>query len=233
MNPLTRLPRERLERMDAAGAEIRECYRVLQKVGANVVGEILKGESTFYEWDHYPEGDVYDDDSHAQYYYHAHRPDPQEHGHFHTFIRRRGIPAEIRPAEAGGAAAPGGEDSICHLIAISMDGRGYPTHLFTTNRWVTGETWYRAEDVIRLIDCFVIDHAHPSWPANRWITAMLALFRPQIEALLRERDACIERHRAEHPGADPFEDRELEITSMLAISVEAQIEQVQKALGRA
>ena len=28
-----------------------------------------------------------------------------------------------------------------------MDQKGFPTHLFTTNRWVTGEHWYGAADV--------------------------------------------------------------------------------------
>ncbi|WP_446730895.1 DUF6969 family protein [Pseudomonas sp. SST3] len=32
---------------------------------------------------------VYDRDSHAQYYYHAHREGGVGHGHFHTFIRAR------------------------------------------------------------------------------------------------------------------------------------------------
>jgi len=38
---------------------------------------------------------------------------------------------------------------------------------------------------------FRIDHGRPSWPTNIWITAMLRLFRPQIERLLRQRDAAV------------------------------------------
>jgi hypothetical protein len=126
-----------------------------------------------------------------------------------------------------------GDDIICHIIAISMDKRGYPTHLFTTNRWVTGENWYRAEDAIALIDRFVIDHAFPSWPTNRWITAMLALFRPQIVDLLQRRDRRIEQWRQEHPDIDVFEDRELEVTSLTSISVNQQIKQIERALKKA
>lgn len=228
------LGRERLLRMREAGREVQECYRVLEKVDANVVGEILKGQGTFYEWDHYPEGDVYDHETHAQYYYHAHRPEEGEHGHFHTFVRRDGIPEEIKPIENSGETQwPMGDDVICHIIAISMDKRGYPTHLFTTNRWVTGENWYAAEDAISLIDSFAIDHAFPSWPANRWISAMVALFRPQIVDLVRRRDKRIEAWRAEHPGLDVFEDRELEITSIASISVNQQIKQIERALNEA
>ena len=231
---LDELPREDLQRMLAAGRDVQECYRVLEKVEANVVGEILKGQGTFYEWDHYPEGDVYDHETHAQYYYHAHRTDSGEHGHFHTFIRRDGIPASMQPiAHEGEVDWPTGDDIICHIIAISMDKRGYPTHLFTTNRWVTGENWYKAEDVIALIDRFDIDHAFPSWPTNRWITALVALFRPQIVDLLLRRDLRIEAWRNEHPSGDVFEDRELEITSMTGISVNQQIKRIEILLDRA
>lgn len=230
---LDQLTDEQLQRMLEAGAEVLECYRVLQKVDANVVGEILKGQGTFYEWDHYPEGDVFDHETHAQYYYHAHRADTGEHGHFHTFVRRDGIPEGIQPiAHDGGTDWPTGDDIICHIIAISMDKAGFPTHLFTTNRWVTGENWYKAEDVVALIDRFVIDHAFPSWPANRWLTAMLSLFRPHIVELLYRRDEKIAQWRNEHPDSDVFEDRDLEITSIAGISVQHQIQQIEAELAR-
>lgn len=79
-------------------------------------------------------------------------------------------------------------DDLSHLIAVSMYPSGLPFRLFSTNRWVTGETWYRADDVCKLINLFDIDHAQPSWPVNRWITAMLKLFHPQIVELIRARD---------------------------------------------
>jgi hypothetical protein len=233
MRDLSDHPRDRLERMAEAGLEILECYRVLGKSDANVVGEILHGQDTFYEWDHYPKGDVYDWETHAQYYYHAHPVEERagEHGHFHCFLRPKGMPAGMKPAALPGAVPPDApDDSPCHLVAISMDRAGYPVRLFTTNRWVTGETWYAAPDVARLLDCFRMDLAHPSWPVNIWITAMIQLFHPQIEILLTRRDAAIADWRARHPGADVFEDRSLEVTSMLDISVEDQIAAVNAAL---
>ena len=222
---------EQLERMQAAGKEIQECYRVLRKSDANVVGDILKGQGTFYEWDHYPSGDVFDQETHGQYYYHAHRSEVGEHGHFHTFMRRDGIPARIKAvANDTTTEWPTGDDIICHLVAVSMDKQGYPTHLFTTNRWVTGENWYRADDVSVLLDRFNIDHAYPSWPTNRWLTAMVALFRPQIAELVRQRDEKIDAWGVGHPDVEVFEDRDLEITSVTAVSVNQQIKQVERAL---
>lgn len=221
-----------LEMMVAAGEDILECYRVLTKVGGNVVGEILRHEGTFYEWDHYPTGDVYDKDTHAQYYYHAHRGVENEHGHFHTFLRRKGMPKGIEPAPySGDADVPDGEDVITHFAAISMDKQGCPTHLFTTNRWVTGENWFKAEDVKAMLDYFLIDHAWPSWPANRWISAMMSLFRPQIFALLDARDLKIGDWTAMHPDVDVYEDRDLEITSITAISVDEQLARARQELA--
>ena len=91
------LPVEQLERMDAAGADILDCYRLLKKASANVVGQVLAHQGKFYELDHYPTGDVYDRETHSQYYYHAHRAESGEHGHFHTFLRAKGMPEGVEP----------------------------------------------------------------------------------------------------------------------------------------
>lgn len=225
-------PPARLRAMLAAGEEVRECMRVLEAGGLNLVGEILRGSETFYELEHYPRDDVFDARSGAQYYYHAHRGDTGEHGHFHTFLRRAGMPAGIQPVPHRGAEPwPSGEDAIMHLIAISMDAWGRPQGLFTVNRWVTAETWYAADDVIAAFGRFRIDHAAPSWPVNRWIGAMLQLYAPQIEWLVRRRDEVVREWAREHPGEDVYEDRALEVTSEMTISIDAQMRRVRAALA--
>jgi hypothetical protein len=228
------LPREELEAMAAAGREILDIHRILAKTEDNLVGELLRGYDTFYEWDHYPKGDVYDKETHAQYYYHAHPLDERfenEHGHFHTFLRPKGMPPGIRPAEVPGAEPPKDpNDALSHLIAIAMDKVGVPFQLFTVNRWVTGEVWYTAADVAVLLEYFKIDHAQPSWPVNRWITAMVRLFKPQIVALLQARDRTVEAWQGSHPEGDVYEDRDLELTSYLEISIEEQTRAVARAL---
>jgi len=218
---LSLLPRERLEAMRAAGGEVLECMRVLRKAGLNLVGEVLRGQGTFREYDHYPKDDVYDAESHAQYYYHAHRGLAGEHGHFHTFMRRRGMPADVEPLDVPHAEPwPAGDDALAHLIAISMDAYGAPIGLFVPNRWVSDDTWYPARDVIAMLEGFRIDHASPSWPVNRWLGAMFVLYRPHIEALLGQRDRVIEAWRAALPQEDVFERRDLEILAYLPISLD-------------
>jgi hypothetical protein len=228
------LPAEQLERMDEAGVQILDSYRLLKKTTANVVGQVLAHQGTFYELDHYPKGDVYDRETFSQYYYHAHRKDSGEHGHFHTFLRAKGMPDGIEPVPYDGEAKrPEGDDALTHFIAISMNGPGFPIGLFTTNRWVTDETFYPAQDVITMMDRFIMDHTYPCLAVNRWITSMIVLFRPQIEALLRERDRTIEKWRAKAPDKDVYEDRDLESTSITTIDVQKQINAVRSALERA
>ncbi len=223
---------ETLEQMAEAGAQIKESQRLLDKAGANVVGQCLANQGEFFEFDHYPSGDVYDDEFHAQYYYHSHRPESGEHGHFHTFIRAKGMPNSVKPIEyTGKAKRPTGKDAICHLIAISMDKPGQPMSMFTTNRWVTDETYYMSDEVIRLLDYFKIDHTFPCLATNQWITAMLVLFRPQIMALVKERDVIMKTRAASHPGVDIYEDRDLDLITSLPINIDEQIENVGKALA--
>ena len=227
------LPQEQLERMNDAGAQIQECYRVLKKASANVVGQVLAHQGTFYEFDHYPKGDVYDRETYSQYYYHAHRKEAGEHGHFHTFLRAKGMPDGVEPVPYDGEAKrPEGDDALTHFVAISMNRPGFPIGLFTTNRWVTDETFYPADDVIAMIDRFNMDHTYPCLAVNRWITSMIVLFRPQIEALLQERDRSIERWANKVPDKDVYEDRDLEITSIATIDVQKQITSVKTALQR-
>jgi hypothetical protein len=209
-----------------AAAEVLDCMRVLAKSGSNLVAEAL-GTHEFTEWDHYPPDDVRDAESHAQYYFHAHPVSDKreaDYGHFHTFLRAKGMPGGIAPPQVPPQTAKELPDEpICHLIAISMTREGLPDRLFTTNRWVAGDTWYAAPDVIKMLDRFVIDLSRPSWPLNRWLTAMLVLFRPQILQLLHERDERIAAWQAEHPDVEVYEDRRLEITSSRKISIEEQI----------
>lgn len=209
--------------MRAAAVEVAECRRVLTKAGMNVVGELLRGHDTFYEDDHYPTGDVFDGESGSQYYYHAHRGIDLEHGHFHTFLRGRGLLAAGADAVSADADRVPDHGDLVHLVGISMDPWGDPMALFATNRWVTGERWLPAQRLLPLLDNFVIDHAWPSWPVNRWISALLRLFRPQVRALLEQRDAVIESWRRRHPDTDVFEDTRLELTGWIAIDPAAQL----------
>jgi len=219
---------ESIDKIENAANKIKECYRLLNKGGQNIVGEILKGQGTFYQMSHYPEGDVYDAETHCQYYYHNHRGVDQEHGHFHTFLRAQSIPDHIKPMEGFQRSMPWplGDKALAHFIGISMNDEGFPIGLFATNRWVTDQTWYSAEDTIALLDSFCIDHSSPNLVVNQWITAFFVLFRPHIVALLQHRDKVIAAVEKENPNDDVLENRELEITGAFMITPEEWLEQL-------
>jgi len=224
---------KQLGKMNKAGDKILDCYRVLQKSSSNVVAEVLNGQGEFVEFDHYPDGDVYDSETHSQFYYHSHRDNGVEHGHFHTFLRQAGMPDNMRPIEQSHEKyMDERDDQLSHLIAISMNPAGYPIGLFAVNRWVTAENWYKADDVIHMLNRFDIDLSYPSWASNIWLTAMVILFRPQIEALIRDRDLTVQEWPKKNKTKDVFEDRKLELTGYLDIAVEQQITDVRDALDR-
>lgn len=208
--------------------------RVLGKSGSNLVLEALDG-AEFVELEHYPPGDVHDPETHSQFYFHAHPPSPTrapDFGHFHTFLRHGALPAHATPAVLPGNAVARETSAVTtHLVAISMDRYGRPTALFTTNRWVTDETVYPADVLVPALSAFEIDVAHPSWPLNRWITAMMTLYRTEIADLLRERDAVLAREAQARPDAEILNDRALEVTSWHAIDLESKLAEVRALIN--
>jgi len=214
---------EEKRRLIKAGHDVRECMRVLEKAGLNLVGELLRGQGEFIEFRHYPDGDVFDMEYHSQYYYHAHGDRWGEHGHFHTFLRTGSLigPPLPAPRHEQSAAWPERDAAVAHLIGISMDEWGQPLGLFACNRWVTGETWYSGDTLMQLLPQFRIDHAWPSWPTNRWLSAFLDLFSPAIRMLFKHRDRLISARQQEQPGRDVLEDRQLEILASASVSIDA------------
>ncbi len=181
---------------DRALAEIAFCEAVLAKGGLTVLSDTFRGVDAIAAWDHYPPGDVFDPVSNAQWFYHCHPAEEGalEHGHFHCFLRPDG---------------PGGP--IHHLVAVGVDAEGRLLRLFTVNQWVVADDWADAQTTVGLLPRFDIQMPSPSYLVNRWLTAVLAAYEPEIVALIEERDRVL----AARPGhrSAVFADRSLEVTS--------------------
>jgi len=151
-----------------AARELLACYESLAARRAHLLAGLLRGRRPV-QWRHYPAGDAIDRETGFQYFYHCHAPGTRaggpEHGHFHLFQRR------------DSAQPP------AHLLAIALTAKGVPHALFTVNEWVAGSPLPSAPAALRAIGRFEVRSAGDPL-VNRWISALLRLFRPEIAELL-------------------------------------------------
>lgn len=227
-----------------AAAVLSECRRLLVERAGTIVGEATGG-AALDDWRHYPDGEIYDATRHTQYFYHRHPAGDRqgaEHGHFHLFLRAEGMPPRTAPLllpELAVADVPlptppqaaplkrGNRDEVSHIVAIAVDAGGVPLRLFTTNRWVTGETWYAAADVIRMAERFTAGGraAIGGSVLDRWIGALVQLYLRDIAVLLKQRDDAVMAWRRRRRG-NVFEDQRLEITSSVDIDLDARLAEI-------
>jgi hypothetical protein len=186
------------EERERAAQEAAYCERLLAKSGENILRETLR-DAPVAAWTHYPAGDAFDPESGGQWYYHCHVPaaDGVEHGHFHCFVRPHGAQGPVH-----------------HLVAIGVDAYGKLHRLFTVNQWVVGDSWLDAEGTIGLLSRFNMELAKPSYLVNRWLTAIVRQYQPEIEKLILERDAVL---ATQGDFTVARENRSLEVTSSLII----------------
>lgn len=177
-------------------------------------------------WKHYPPKDARDKFCKARWYYHVHAAgsrDEDEHGHFHLFLHRTQLPEGLEPK----VWPPQGEDAkahVTHLIGLSIDKIGIPRAWFTVNRFVTNEFLYPAEVMIEHLPAFNVDHTAEDDCVNRFVTAMVALYREEIAELLRERDAKQAELVAELGEEAAYEKASgIEVLSMIPIDLDEKL----------
>ena len=212
---LRSLDRERQARARAAADALIDCLNRFVAAGQVPLAAALGDTDTPQEWRQYQSGDAGAMDGTAgalHFYYHAHETPgafPEEHGHFHVF-------AQLGADDRGIAR-------YTHLIAIGVDARGMPQRLFTTNRWVTDETWLPADRLIALAEKIADapDTGHD--PVESWLRAQLGVFAPQIAELLRHRDRRMAARQQDGHRPGLFEDRRMHVLSQCRVSVERQL----------
>lgn len=179
------------------------CERILAKTGDNVVTATLAhiSEPTF--WTHYPDGDVFDTDSGAHWYYHSHAPgaptensensDNPANGDDNKPADEPNLDACIDSNEHGhfhcfvrpqGKAGP-----IHHLVAISVNPHGQLLRLLTVAQHVVNDDALPAQERIALLDKFDVQLGRPNYLVNRWLTAIIGLYQEEITRLIQESDA--------------------------------------------
>ena len=177
---------------------IRAAQDALGQAGTNPARAALGGQPRVMDpYRHYPAKDgVRDPKNGHRFFFHAHRAD--EYGHFHTFS-----------VDQYGAAV--------HVGMISVNERGEPFQLSTTNQWVTGTRYIDAKKMVPHIQGFLMDpgcHSEPN--LVRFVNAVIGSNRPELIGLYQERDAWLRRYRAANEG-DPFSDTQHEVLSSLSL----------------
>lgn len=219
--PLAALPVARLEALYDAAADALAALDRMAARGENPVTAALAGAEAVDEWTHYPDGDARDRAGRSRYYYHVHSPDELgagEHGHFHVFLEPR-------------AGQP--DDAPAHVVGLAMDANGRLLRLFSTNGWVTGETWRAAGEISAALDAFTVESAQAGADLDRWISSVVRFYAPEIAAMLDERDAALKRMRARDPGSDPLEDRSVRLLAECEVSFLDDIAGIEQALDAA
>ncbi len=212
---LQRLDRPELERAQAAASALVDCLCAFVDAGDFPLSAVVGRGETPRTWHAYQAEDASMLDGARgvlHYYYHSHDTPgmtAEEHGHFHLF------------AQLGNDAT--GKPCYAHLAAIGVDARGMPQRLFTTNRWVTDETWLPAETLIALAENIANTADTGARTVERWLRAQLGVFAPQIAELLRHRDRRMGARLAGGRRPGLFEDRRMHVISQCHVSVEQQL----------
>ncbi len=179
--------------------ELARLLTELERQGTSVM-TLARGGRRQEPWILYPdEYGIFDRKRHSQFYYHAHAGADHEEGHIHT----------VRLFS----------DHTVHLVAISMASTGWPRALFTLNLWAIGDCYAPPEALIRYARQFRVESRKGDPRLARFVNLMFRAFWAEIAALQEDKAVVIARYRAAHGGADPFDDRSIEILSRVEIEV--------------
>jgi len=215
--------KEPMPPVQAAQTVIETITQMVQEQKPLMLRVVPEEGATF--WTHYPKNDARDKFCKSRWYYHVHAPgsrDADEHGHFHLFLHRTQLPKGLEPK----VWPPQGEDArahVTHLITLSIDTNGIPRSWFTVNRFVTNEFLYPADVMIEHLPDFNVDHTKQDDLVNRFVTAMVALYRDEIAVLLKERDQRHEELVAEF-GDDAYNQKSgVEVLSQIPIDLDSKL----------
>jgi hypothetical protein len=191
--------RFRAARAAEAKGQLVRLLLEITRAGTTVM-ELARQGRPLEPWTIYPdEHGVFDLTTRCQFYYHVHPESRHEAGHFHT----------VRLFDS----------HTVHLVGISMGASGWPQALFTVNLWAIGDAYEppdRLQDYARRFR--VAEGRAHAWLV-RFVNLMFRAYLPEIEWLQEEKERAIAAYRQSHAGADPFEDRSVEILSHVAIDV--------------
>jgi len=206
-----------------AGAIVVETIMAMMQEGNPLMKRVLPDDNIVY-WDHYPVGDARDANTKSRWYYHVHangQREADEHGHFHLFLDQSQLDspdgAWSEPSSTSTKRA-----NVVHVAALSIDLQGIPRKWMVTNRWITDEWLYPAEKIIPALPRFNVDQTKQDATANRFLTAMVAMYRSEIALLLQQRDRRFAEMGASPENREPFQ-KGNEVMAEIAIDLDEKL----------
>lgn len=207
-----------------AASRLVEALTALERRGKNLVTAIV-GDDAFVEQQHYPDDEIVDPISGAQFFLHAHRGHG-ESAHIHCFLRAAAFRTGHQPRFSFGREPSG----LTHVAAVALDSNGRPSGLFTTNLWVTEDDWYSADTLIDCLDHLSWDHAPGLPEASAALTSLFVVYRPVVQELLRQRDRRLEAISQSPYGLRELADENFDILSRADIDLEKTLEEMRALL---
>ncbi len=224
---------ETLLSMHESAKNVLYWQSILAKKNDSVITEFLRGVSEVKTDQFYPEDTVEDEETGCQFYFHAHSDRPEEYGHFHTYVMEAGLPKDIIAVAPSTFGEPSDPDRThCHIIAIGIKKDGTIDSLFTLNHWSSQEAKYALEDLEKILDCFDITHAHPSYPVNRWISSFIKMYKLEILELYKQRETLLYALQTSEPDITAMANENVDVTSKVSISIEAYALEIQQEVIR-
>jgi len=165
---------------------------------------------------HYPQDDVIDQGSGAQFFAHAHDRKRNGHAHFHSFVRQSGRQFGVARRSV-----------TTHIAAVAVDDEGWPIKIIVLNQWVIDDLWRPARHTLALLERFRFGARTPAGEAGRWLESLLQVYWPELRQLLEARDQRLQRALEKHPGRNVLQDRRMEILGSVNINLPRRL----RALG--
>lgn len=181
----------------------------LQAMGShhsNPVLEVLDAGKPLLENYKYPENKLRFNNGVWRAYYHCHGEENRfdnEHGHFHIFHKLNDI-------------------QWAHVAGLSMDNQGQSQHWFTTNRWVTNESWQPATTLVNFLSS--ITPGDDLLLVEQWLLSMLQLYHLELEQLLLARDQRIEELKNRVGNDTVLENRDYYLLSQVPVNLLSKLE---------
>lgn len=197
--------------LDAAES-LTSCLFEMATAETNPVLQVIDINNPIEENKKYPPELLQFNHSGWRAYYHCHPASRAgnhrfqgEHGHFHIFVRIQKEP-----------------EIWSHIVALAMDNMGQPLGWFTVNHWVTGQSWSKADDLVRSLS--KIPYQKQNTLLERWLLSLLHLSHEKVTTILYERDKVIEIKQNNSEGKNIKQDRELYLLTEIAMNIKELLE---------